>query len=129
MWDLGKGMVMIFVARLLGFSTIAQFAVGLSVIAGHNWPVFLRFQGGRGILASLGVILMFSPLLGIVVLAIAYSIAPFKLMSLGVFIGLLSLPVFVHFFPSFFGIHNPERCDDGFSAFNEHGLYQARHWA
>jgi len=29
----------------------------LSLIAGHNWSVFLRFKGGRGVASSIGVIL------------------------------------------------------------------------
>ena len=29
----------------------------LSLVAGHNWSVFLRFKGGRGIATSIGVVL------------------------------------------------------------------------
>jgi len=103
-FDLSKGILAVLVARWAGLETTSQFVVGIIGIAGHNWPVFLNFRGGRGILTSLGVILAFSPLLGLVVLLIAYSLAPLKQLSLGVFIGLLLLPILAYYFAGFFGI-------------------------
>jgi len=55
-FDLGKGAGMVVAARLVGLDITGQVAVGLAAIVGHNWPVFLRFNGGRGILTALGVI-------------------------------------------------------------------------
>ncbi len=103
-FDLGKGILAVLVARWAGLDIVFQFAVSIAGIAGHNWPVFLNFRGGRGILTSLGVILAFSPLLGLVVLVIAYSFAPFKQLSIGVFLGLLLLPILSYYFASFFNI-------------------------
>jgi len=54
-FDLGKGMATVWVAELTGLDVAQQVAVGLAAIIGHNWPVFLRFSGGRGLLATLGV--------------------------------------------------------------------------
>ena len=53
--DLCKGILVIWVAQLAGLDILPQVAVGLAAIIGHNWPVFLRFSGGRGILTTLGV--------------------------------------------------------------------------
>ena len=53
--DLGKGMLMVWAAQAAGLALAQQVAVGLAAIIGHNWPVFLRFSGGRGILTTLGV--------------------------------------------------------------------------
>jgi glycerol-3-phosphate acyltransferase PlsY len=36
-------------------------AAGLAAVAGHNWPVFLRFTGGRGLGSFLGVLLVIFP--------------------------------------------------------------------
>jgi len=36
---------------------VKAIALGLIAIIGHNWPIFLRFKGGKGIAISLGVIL------------------------------------------------------------------------
>jgi len=57
-FDLGKGAVTVGAAQLLGMSIVPQVTVGLAAIVGHNWPVFLRFNGGRGVLTTLGVVLI-----------------------------------------------------------------------
>jgi glycerol-3-phosphate acyltransferase PlsY len=53
--DLGKGMLMVWAAQAAGLAIGQQVAVGLAAIIGHNWPVFLHFSGGRGILTTMGV--------------------------------------------------------------------------
>jgi glycerol-3-phosphate acyltransferase PlsY len=55
-FDFAKGLVIVWVAQLIGFDVIQQVAVGLATIIGHNWPVFLRFHGGRGIATTVGII-------------------------------------------------------------------------
>jgi glycerol-3-phosphate acyltransferase PlsY len=43
-----------------------QVLAGLAAIAGHNWSVYLRFSGGRGIAHSIGFMLVLSwPALGV----------------------------------------------------------------
>lgn len=58
LFDLGKGMVMIWVAKSVGLDIAQQLMVGLTVIIGHNWSVFLHFSGGRGVGTAMGVILL-----------------------------------------------------------------------
>lgn len=53
--DLGKGILMVWAAQAAGLAITQQVATGLAAIIGHNWPVFLRFSGGRGVLTTLGV--------------------------------------------------------------------------
>jgi glycerol-3-phosphate acyltransferase PlsY len=55
LFDVGKGMVTVWAAQLVGLGIAQQVAVGLAIIVGHNWPIFLRFSGGRGLLTTLGV--------------------------------------------------------------------------
>ena len=57
-FDLLKGALMILIAWRLGLDAGQQLAVGLAAIIGHNWPVFLRFHGGRGIATTLGIIII-----------------------------------------------------------------------
>lgn len=47
----------------LGDGTVAL--VGLAAFLGHLWPVFFRFQGGKGVATAAGVILAFNPWLGL----------------------------------------------------------------
>jgi len=51
-------------------------AVGLMAFAGHLWPVWLRFQGGKGVASALGVFLVLAPmpaLLGLCAFAVAFG--------------------------------------------------------
>jgi glycerol-3-phosphate acyltransferase PlsY len=52
-----KGMTPAFVARGLGLDLAVQVLAALLVIVGHNWSVFLGFQGGRGVAPTTGVLL------------------------------------------------------------------------
>jgi glycerol-3-phosphate acyltransferase PlsY len=54
-FDFLKGLAMVWIAKSQGLDTGEQLIVGLAVIIGHNWPVFLRFHGGRGIATLLGI--------------------------------------------------------------------------
>ena len=91
-FDLGKGALMVWIAQLVGLDITQQVTVGLAAVIGHNWPVFLRFNGGRGIFTSLGVISILVPWLGLIVLIIAYGLAPFHQLAVGVFLALIFAP-------------------------------------
>ena len=97
LFDIGKGALTVWVAQLLGLGAAQQVTVGIITIIGHNWPVFLRFRGGRGAFTSLGVITMLSPKLGLIMLVMPYLLALFRQLSLGVFVMLVSLPFFSWF--------------------------------
>ena len=103
-FDLVKGMAMVWAAQLIGLDIAQQVAVGLAAIIGHNWPVFLRFNGGRGILTTLGVIFILVPWLAPIVLVIAFSFALYHQLALGVLLGTISAPVAVWFFSQLLGV-------------------------
>ena len=94
LFDIGKGAFCVWIAGLLDLDVGWQVGAGLLAIIGHNWPVFLGFRGGRGIFASLGVITMLSPKLGLIILILPYLFAPVRQVSFGVFLALASLPFF-----------------------------------
>ena len=48
----------------LGFEDTTVAFVGVAAFLGHLFPVFFRFQGGKGVATAAGVLLAFEPLLG-----------------------------------------------------------------
>jgi glycerol-3-phosphate acyltransferase PlsY len=68
--DFAKGALAVAGARCLGFSSLTQVLAMWAVVVGHNWPVQLRFQGGKGIAAALGALVAYDPALPVIVGAI-----------------------------------------------------------
>ena len=52
--DMVKGWFVVFFARELGFSLWIQIFAGLAAVLGHNWPIYLKFFGGRGVATLFG---------------------------------------------------------------------------
>ncbi len=71
--DIGKGFAPVAMARMAGFSLYEIIPVSMAVIAGHNWSMFLKFQGGQGLAPTLGVFLNISPL-EIILAAVAFVV-------------------------------------------------------
>ncbi len=61
-------LVLIFGPRL-GLGETAAAFTGLAAFLGHLWPVFFRFQGGKGVATAAGAIMGINPLLGLFTLA------------------------------------------------------------
>ena len=61
LFDVSKGAAPILVAQRLDYGLPEQVVVGLAAIIGHNWSLYLRFNGGRGIGTTLGVLLLLAP--------------------------------------------------------------------
>jgi glycerol-3-phosphate acyltransferase PlsY len=59
----------------LGDGTVAL--VALAAFLGHLWPVFFRFQGGKGVATAAGVLLAINPWLGVATLLTWVIIAAF----------------------------------------------------
>ena len=59
--DVGKGTVAILLAKGWGATPWQQLAVGLCALAGHSWPLWLGFRGGKAVATGLGVVLGLDP--------------------------------------------------------------------
>jgi glycerol-3-phosphate acyltransferase PlsY len=60
----------------LGEVTVAM--VALAAFMGHVWPVFFRFQGGKGVATAAGVLIGIQPFLGVATLATWLIVAYFS---------------------------------------------------
>jgi glycerol-3-phosphate acyltransferase PlsY len=94
--DVGKGAAAMAIAQSLGDSQGPEMAAALAAVAGHNWPVFARFRGGRGVLTGLGVLLVMEPLiaaagLGVTILVVALT----RYVSVGSILGILTAMLYV----------------------------------
>ena len=77
----------------LGDAGIALIAI--AVFAGHLWPLFFRFKGGKGVATALGVLLGLNPILGVATLVtwivVAYA---FRYSSLAALIASVFAPFY-----------------------------------
>jgi len=67
--DAAKGAVAVLLAQAFaarfGFTSLVITCAGLAAFIGHLYPVFHRFQGGKGVATAAGVLLALSPALGL----------------------------------------------------------------
>jgi len=97
--DMGKGALAVFLAQWLDVSLMLVFVVGLAVVVGHSWPVFLGFKGGRGAAPATGVLLALTPVesaicfaIGVVVILLTSNF------RLAIGVGLVILPLIIWLF-------------------------------
>ncbi|UVI32376.1 glycerol-3-phosphate 1-O-acyltransferase PlsY [Paenibacillus spongiae] len=94
--DIAKGVAAVTIGSLLAGGEWTPVLCGLAAIAGHNWPIWFGFKGGKGIATTIGVIasLAFVPALIAGVIAII-SIVITRFVSLGSLIFAALTPVFI----------------------------------
>ena len=61
LFDMFKAALPAWLGLRLGLEMPVAVAAGLAAVAGHNWPIFLRFTGGRGLGSFMGVLLVTFP--------------------------------------------------------------------
>ena len=55
-------MLMVMPFNIGSLTVYLPYFAGICVILGHNFPVYFRFKGGKGILTSIGIIAVINPL-------------------------------------------------------------------
>jgi glycerol-3-phosphate acyltransferase PlsY len=59
--DMVKGYLAILIAQLFNAPQAIVLTTGIAAVAGHNWPAFLGFRGGRGESTTIGILLALNP--------------------------------------------------------------------
>jgi glycerol-3-phosphate acyltransferase PlsY len=87
-----KGLIPVLLLRQQGFPSMLVSFVGLAVVAGHNWSVFLWGRSGRGLAPSAGVLVGVDP--SLIVWPAGWAIVGWKFGGgMAGFIGWALLPV------------------------------------
>lgn len=97
--DAGKGFTAVLLAQALTGNPPVMMLAGVTAVLGHNWPLFHRFKGGRGIATSIGILLGLAPLVILIATAIGVLIiAITRYVSLGSIVGASLIPIFMIIF-------------------------------
>ena len=71
-----------------------QFLCGLFAVLGHNFPIFLKFRGGKGVSTTIGVLVGTMPLVaGICLLVLVSCVLIWRYVSLGALAAAVTLPI------------------------------------
>lgn len=91
--DVVKGLVPTYLAYISLDRSVA-FWIGLAAIAGHLFPVWLKFKGGKGIATGLGVVIVLQPLAAAIGLGIyGLTFATTRNSALGSLVGTVCIVV------------------------------------
>jgi len=89
--DLLKGLLPVTLAAWLGYDVQQQAWIGLAAVLGHLYPIYFRFQGGKGVATAAGVLLgLYTPAAA---LAAAAWLTVFRLTRTSSLAALIALPL------------------------------------
>ncbi len=92
--DVGKGAAAVLVARALGLGDWIQVLAGLTALAGHIWPVWLNFKGGKAVATGFGMFLGLAWPVGLASFGVfLLTLWIFRIVSLSSVLAAVSLPL------------------------------------
>lgn len=96
--DMLKGILPVAIGNLFGFGIFYTGILGISSILGHNFSIFLKFKGGKGVATSIGVLMAYSPYVALFTITIWLLTAKktkYSSLSALVAFGLLPLSIYI----------------------------------
>jgi glycerol-3-phosphate acyltransferase PlsY len=96
--DISKGLLPALLGRLIGLTPPELSVVALAAVLGHDFSLFLRFRGGKGVATTFGVALVLSPVptaLAMVTWLATWLV--WRYASLASLVALAALPLFMAF--------------------------------
>lgn len=102
--DAAKGLVVVLLAQWLGPRMLAEVdqtlliaTAGFAVFLGHLFPIYFRFQGGKGVATAFGVLLAFDAVLGLAVGAVWLAVAKLgRISSLAALTAAIAAPLLTY---------------------------------
>lgn len=94
--DFAKGALPTWLGWQMSGSLVVAMLCGLACFVGHNWSVYIRFTGGKGVATGLGTLTVLLPPVALVVTVLAVAlIAITRYVSLGSVVGAILVPLLV----------------------------------
>lgn len=98
--------ISMYIARKLGIDEgLAKYIAVIASVSGHNWPVFLKFKGGKGIATTYGGMTAISPLMSLTCgIFFAVVVLVTRYVSLGSILSISLFPVLMYITSDFSGL-------------------------
>ena len=94
--DVGKGILAVKIAQYYSDQSLIQVLAGMSAIAGHIWPIWLKGKGGKAVATGLGMFLALSWKVGLAsFLVFLVVLSKSKYVSLSSISAAIFLPIFM----------------------------------
>ncbi|NOY63966.1 MAG: glycerol-3-phosphate 1-O-acyltransferase PlsY [Nitrospirae bacterium] len=91
--DILKGMIIPLVVLSMDGQDRYVALTGLAAVLGHDFSIFLRLRGGKGVATSIGAVLVYEPVVGVITISLwLLSTFLFKYSSLSALIAFALLP-------------------------------------
>ena len=92
--NVGKGALAVLLAKSVGLSDWIQVLAGLAALAGHIWPVWLGWKGGKAVATGLGMFLGLAWPVGLACFGLFMAvISIFRIVSLSSVVAAIGLPL------------------------------------
>jgi glycerol-3-phosphate acyltransferase PlsY len=96
--DGGKGAIAVILVRLISdgpHTEALALLAGLGAVVGHNFPIWLKFKGGKGVATTFGLLLAAAPIVGLMSMAAWLVIALiYRYSSLAALVSLMMAPLY-----------------------------------
>ena len=96
--DLLKAILVLAIAEYLGFNDLIIVCVALAVLIGHIYPIFYKFQGGKGVATAIGILFALNFKLALIVASIWLLVfGIWRYSSLAAIVAAISAPIIAIF--------------------------------
>ena len=96
--DLLKAILVLAIAEYLGFNDLIIVCVALAVLIGHIYPIFYKFQGGKGVATAIGILFVLNFKLALIVASIWLLVfGIWRYSSLAAIVAAISAPIIAIF--------------------------------